>query len=80
MILFASAKKRTAKLVHLTVLDPAESSYRQPMEILVAPLCGESLFWYQPALSFIKRSMFIERVPAARVSRTRGELNAILDL
>jgi hypothetical protein len=53
-------EERTAKLVYLAVQDRAGRSNRRPKEILVAPLCGESLFLHQPALSFIKRSMFIE--------------------
>jgi len=47
-------------LVNLAVLNPAGRSCRQPKEILVAPFCGESLFLNQLAVSFIKRSMFIE--------------------
>ena len=42
-------KKRTAKLAYLAVLDRAGRSDRRPKEILVAPLCGESLFSYRPA-------------------------------
>jgi hypothetical protein len=42
---FSSAqKKKNGQIGQFGRSDPAGRSYRQPKEILGAPLCGESLF------------------------------------
>jgi hypothetical protein len=73
-------KKRTTKLVYLAVLESCrtlvsltEGDSRRSIVRRVTLVLGQRC----PSLN---ARCLLNRVPAARVSRTRGELNAIRDL